>query len=266
MSLKLYQNSKQFIDDYGSNLKNYLDENIEDKEIDFAHKALNFYGGYLYNLKHIDGARPLPFIENLHKDDHTTRRVYIDIKSIGNYYDDLSIAIDEYDGEFMIDMDREDVKSIIENYFHQSEKGISFQHKKYELHKKAYKNIIEWLEERLSLMATKNIEVDLKDLKRQIEPLDFNLNQTDVVHFFDLLVDAGVIEEPSKDVHKKNGGFYPKIAQYFTAKGKAINSKSAKSTKPNMNNKGTSYSESYFEMLKNLQSTINKKLDSKSLQ
>lgn len=101
---------------------------------------------------------------------------------------------------------------------------------------------------------------------KEIQPLDFNLNQTDLVHFFDLLVDADIIKEPIDAAHKDTGGFYQKLADYFTAKGKKINPKSAKSTKTNKENKGTSYSQSYYETLKNLKATIEKKLDPKSLQ
>ncbi len=94
------------------------------------------------------------------------------------------------------------------------------------------------------------------------DPLDFNLNQTDLVHFFDLLVDADVIKEPNDEAHKTKGGFYGKLAQYFTAKGKVINPKSAKVVKTNKELKGSSYSDSYYKMLKSLQKTIQKKLDS----
>ena len=93
-----------------------------------------------------------------------------------------------------------------------------------------------------------------------IEPLDFNLNQTDTVHFFDLLVDAGVMEEPSGDVHRTTGGFYGKLSQYFTAKGKPINSNSAKTTKYNKEVRNLSYSKSYFKMLNDLKTEIDKKL------
>lgn len=93
-----------------------------------------------------------------------------------------------------------------------------------------------------------------------IEPLDFNLNQTDIVHFFDLLVDASVIEEPSNDVHRTKGGFYGKLSQYFTAKGKPINSNSAKTTKYNKKERQLSYSKSYFRMLKDLKNEIERKL------
>lgn len=103
------------------------------------------------------------------------------------------------------------------------------------------------------------------DVPSKIEPLDFNLNQTDVVHFFALLVEAGVIKEPRDETHKTRGGFYGKIAQYFTAKGKKINYKSAKTTITNKKNKALfSYSESYYKLLKDLQGTIDKELNSKS--
>ena len=96
------------------------------------------------------------------------------------------------------------------------------------------------------------------------DPLDFNLNQTDIVHFFDLLVDADIIKEPLDEVHKQTkGGFYGKLSKYFTAKGRAINPNSAKQVKTNKNYKNTPYSNSYYQMLKFLENTINNKLKKK---
>lgn len=95
-----------------------------------------------------------------------------------------------------------------------------------------------------------------------IEPLDFNLNQTDIVHFFDLLVDADIIKEPINEVHKSTkGGFYGKLSKYFTAKGRNINRNSAKQVKSNKDMKHTPYSGSYFAMLNDLKYTIERKLE-----
>lgn len=121
-------------------------------------------------------------------------------------------------------------------------------------------DVVEHLrEEKLKKPVTALME---EPKKLQVEPLDFNLNQTDLVHFFDLLVDADLIKEPENEVHKTKGGFYGKLATYFTAKGRSINPKSAKTIKANKENKGTPYSQTYYEMLKNLKKTIEQKLES----
>ena len=109
-----------------------------------------------------------------------------------------------------------------------------------------------------------NLEPKKETKTSIIEPLDFNLNQTDIVHFFDLLADAGVIKEPSDSIHKTPGGFYGKLSQYFTAKGKKINSKSAKTIISNKKNNELKYSTSYYQLLEDLKKTIDKKLTSKS--
>jgi len=98
------------------------------------------------------------------------------------------------------------------------------------------------------------------DVPSKIEPLDFNLTMTNVVHFFDLLVDADIMREPSHDAHNSKGGFYGKLSQYFTAKGKSINSDSAKQVKFNKGHNELDYSESYYIMLEDLQRSIGKKL------
>ncbi|MBC2838862.1 hypothetical protein [Robiginitalea sp. SC105] len=110
--------------------------------------------------------------------------------------------------------------------------------------------IVHFLQSKMSSVASSN---------SNLQPLDFNLNQTDLVHFFDLLVDADIVKEPS-DVTHKNGGFYPKLAKFFTARGKAINPNSAKSTKTNKKDKAIKYSKSYYQMLRGLKRTIEDKL------
>ncbi len=121
--------------------------------------------------------------------------------------------------------------------------------------------IIKWSE--IQHIKHTIIKVKPKEVQKPsiIEPLDFNLNQTDVVHFFDLLVDADIIKEPTNEVHKKTkGGFYGKLSQYFTAKGRSINSKSAKQVKQNKKDKASSYSDAYYNMLRDLRLTIDRKL------
>lgn len=99
-----------------------------------------------------------------------------------------------------------------------------------------------------------------------IAPLNFNLNQTDIIHFFDLLVDSDIIKEPNSVVHRgTKGGFYGKLSNYFTAKGKPINADSAKSIKTNKSIRYTSYSDSYYQMLEDLKKTIEQKLVKKGL-
>ena len=131
--------------------------------------------------------------------------------------------------------------------------GLSIQAK---IDEKKLKLIRNQIEEAKQIILSKN-----NSKPYNLEPLDFNLNQTDLVHFFDLLVDADIIKEPTNEAHKKTkGGFFGKLSKYFTAKGKPINSNSAKQVQTNKNIKQSPYSETYYKMLRDLKQTIDKKL------
>lgn len=151
----------------------------------------------------------------------------------------------------------EEIRTISREQFPENLFTPYFEHK--------YKKNIYWSElqhiKNTIKEAKLNGEPKEKPKSEIIEPLDFNLNQTDIVHFFDLLVDADIIKEPINEVHKNTKGvFYGKLSKYFTAKGKSINPKSAKQVKTNKSIKLTNYSEAYYVMLKDLKVTIDRKL------
>ncbi|MER3318885.1 MAG: hypothetical protein RIB79_11400 [Allomuricauda sp.] len=154
-----------------------------------------------------------------------------------------------------------EIKCLLDFYKENDEGKLVFDDYEFILFKLGLKDVIEQLKNG----GPENWKLNTKKSKDfEIDPLEFNLNQTDLIHFFDLLVDADLIKEPENEVHKTKGGFYGKLARYFTAKGRRINPKSAKTIKTNKENKGTPYSQTYYEMLKNLKKTIEQKLESKS--
>lgn len=54
--------------------------------------------------------------------------------------------------------------------------------------------------------------------KTQIEPLDFDLNQSEVIYLFDILITANLLKTPK--AHE--GSYWRKLETYFTASGKSI--------------------------------------------
>lgn len=73
----------------------------------------------------------------------------------------------------------------------------------------ACENIIEFL----------NSQLNLNKNTQNIEPLDFDLNQSEVIFLFNLLMEANLLKVP--EAH--NGSYWQKLSTYFTARGKKIN-------------------------------------------
>ncbi len=263
---------KERIEEYHEQLKDFLNDpyDDEDEEIYFIMPKL---GAHIYALQ--IATLNKEFVELVKNQqtqyfeisDNSARMHLIQIKLI--YLNNCGVSMDKLI-EAVYDFDEqtkkfkhEEIEFVIKTYFYSEDGGIKFERRDWIKSVRSLSKFCKWLHTRKEQIISGEI-LEIEQYSK-IAKLDFNINQTDLVHFFDLLVDADIIKEPEHEVHKTLGGFYGKLAEYFTAKGKTLNPKSAKTIKTNKVNKGTPYSQSYFDMLKNLQKTIDKKLNSQSL-
>ncbi|MEW2920119.1 hypothetical protein AB1A65_01540 [Muricauda sp. ANG21] len=259
---------KQRIDNYFKDLNEFLNGGDEsgDEEIDFLIPQL---GGYIYALQvstlnkdfvDIVKSQQTQYFE-VRENAARMHRLQLKLIYLNNCKvskDDILDAVQSFD-EQTKNFQSEEIDFVLNSYFYTEDGNILFERREWINAVKSLAKFCKWLHTRKEQILSGELVTD--DIYDNLEPLEFNLNQTDLVHFFDLLVDADVIKEPENEVHKTKGGFYGKLAKYFTAKGKSINPKSAKTIKANKENKGTPYSQTYYEMLNNLKKTIERKLD-----
>ncbi|MCW5516158.1 hypothetical protein [Muriicola sp. Z0-33] len=251
---KYYLTLEDFKSNYKKDLQNFQNTIESGDEIIYAHFLEEKYleiAGVLENFE----------MHEIEFDNTTTGRKSlselvgrnfdngIHYKDLGSWYNSKQEALNSFKNARIRIFSYKELEILITVFYYEENGNLLFNNVEFLRQKIAFEEILKLIEMKKS-----------QSLNSTIEPLDFNLNQTDLIHFFDLLVDADIIKEPTSKAHKSKGGFYGKLAQYFTAKGQAINPNYAKGVKIRKKNKGTPYSESYFEALQDLKKTIAKQL------
>ena len=159
----------------------------------------------------------------------------IDTHEIAAYFNSKDEVLENH---IVLGDDYTDVLDILSRYFSEVKKELKFNVVRFDNDVKALRNIQSWLTQRKENIKSNTRETDLKESikDRFIGAIDLKLSSTEVVYFFNELVEKGFIDKPTSQ-----NPLWKMVERYFTASGNKIKNSSGlkREYKKRPNNKPT---------------------------
>lgn len=126
---------------------------------------------------------------------------------LGKHFPSKAVAKQLFQMADFLTFNYQEIEHLIDAFYYEKDENLFFNEVEYEREKLEVDKILKYLE-----------QGKMTDIKKNFTPLDFNLKPTEVVYLFDVLVQAGFIEEPEKYI----GSYWNTLELLFTGKGNPL--------------------------------------------